>query len=44
MTDERWLRLLQLLYQGLNLITQGIKKEIDELKAEKAEKQQISSL
>lgn len=43
MTDERWLRLLQLMYQGLNLITQGIKKEIDEIKA-KAETSQNSSL
>ncbi len=32
MTEERYLRILQLLYQGLNLITKGIKKEIDELK------------
>lgn len=44
MTDERWLRILQLMFQGLNLITQGIKREIEEIKAEKAKNQQISSL
>lgn len=36
MTEERYLRLLQLLYQGLNLIAKGIKKEIDDLKAAQA--------
>lgn len=32
MTREDYLSLLQLLYQGLNLITKGIKREIDRLK------------
>ena len=40
MTEDRWLQILQLLYQGLNLIAKGIKREIDELKAEQATRQQ----
>lgn len=30
--QKQWLWFLQLIYQGLNLITQGIKKEIERLK------------
>lgn len=43
MTEERYLRLLQLLYQGLNLIAKGLKREIDELKAAQAAPTQDSS-
>lgn len=44
MTDDRYLRLLQLLYQGFNLIAKGIKKEIDTIKADEAARQKVSSL
>jgi hypothetical protein len=35
MSKESWLRILQLFYQGLNLIAAGLKKEIESLKAER---------
>jgi len=34
LSDRRFLALLQLFYQGLSLITAGLRKMIDEMKAE----------
>ena len=34
MTEERWLKLLQLFYQGINLIAVGLKRLIEEFKHE----------